>query len=161
MAELEQNYYEITELYDLAEELVNTVEAADNPGDQLELVEPLINEVEEAADILSEEYMELAERQGKSPNKTRIEGALRKLYTAIDAYNKKVNLKAGAAVEGFRNMADPIVKKITRQLESVVAAFIDFVELSLNRIMSQSHAEELKRRQEKIAMMLHQIGQGA
>ncbi|MAR56624.1 MAG: hypothetical protein CMM93_05520 [Rickettsiales bacterium] len=161
MAELEQNYYEITELYDLAEELVDTVELSEQPEAQLALVEPLINDVEEAADILSEEYIVIAEQQGKSVNKKRIEGALRKLYTALDAYNKKVTAHVGDAVEGFRNAADPIVKKILRQLESVVAAFIDFVDLSLSRIMSVSHAEELKRRQEKIAMMLHQIGQGA
>ena len=163
MAELEQHYYEITELYDLAEELVNTVESemTQDPQAQLLLVEPLIEEIGEAADILTEEYMDIVE--GSKPRKSnrKMEGALRRIYTAIDAYHKRVDTSLENAVSGFRNIADPIVKKITRQMEAIVAVLIDFVELSLDRIMTHSYAEELRKRQEKIAMMLHSIGQGA
>lgn len=162
MAELEQHYYEITELYDLAEELVDTVESefVQDPQAQLALVEPLIDEVGEATDVLSEEFIGIAEGRKKA-SATRIEGALRRIYTAIDAYHKRVDAALDGVKTGFRNIADPIVKKLTRQLETIVAALIDFVDLSLDRIMSHSHAEELRKRQEKIALMLHQIGQGA
>lgn len=162
MAELEQHYYEMTELYDLAEALVETVESEfiDNPEQQLAIVEPLIDEIGESTDILTEEFMKIVE--GKKPRKSnpKMEGALRRIYTAIDAYHKRVDASLQGAKTGFRNIADPIVKKIVRQMEAVVAALIDFVELSLDRIMHHSYAEELRKRQEKIAMMLHNLGHG-
>lgn len=158
-AEMEQHYYEITELYDLAEELVDTIESelVQDQELQMQLVEPLINEIGDAADMLSEEFITIAENQGqgKPQSKTRIEGALRKIYTAIDAYHKRVNASLGESNMGFRNIADPIVKKITRQVEVIVTALVDFVALSLDRIMQKSHVEELKKRQEKIAMMIY------
>lgn len=163
MADLQEKYYEITELYDLAEELVDTVESefVQSPAQQYALIEPLAEEVSEAADILSEEFITIAEAQGKTRNKGRIESALRKVYRAIDDYNRRAQEKVGDAVGGFRNIADPVVKKIKRQLETVIAAFIEFVDLSLDRIMHKSEIEALKQRQEKIALMLHQIGQQA
>lgn len=160
-ADLQERYYEITELYDLAEELVKTVESefVQSPEAQYKLVEPLAEEIGEAADILADEFMNIAESKGKKRNKSRIEGALRRAYMAINAYNERVSASMGDAVEGFRNIADPIVKKIKRQLETVIGTFLDFVELSLDRIMHKSEIDDLKRRQEKIAMMLHQLGQ--
>lgn len=161
--ELEQHYYEITELYDLAAELVDTVdsELVLNPAEQLAIIEPLADEVGESADILAEEFIHIAENQGKGKpkNKSRIESALRKIYAAIDAYNHRVNAGLGEKAVGLRNVADPIVKKIKRQIEVVVAALIDFIELSLDRIMQRSHIDEMKTHQEKIAMMIHQATQ--
>lgn len=161
--ELEQHYYEITELYDLAAELVDTVESelVQNPDEQLAIVEPLAEEVGESADILAEEFIHIAENQGKGKprNKSRIESALRKIYAAIDAYNHRVNASLSEKTAGFRNVADPIVRKIKRQIEIVVAALIDFIDLSLDRIMQKSHIDEMKIHQEKIAMMIHQATQ--
>ena len=163
MMELQQHYYEITELYDLAEALVDTVEHEEtqNPELQLSVVEPLIDEIGEATDILTEEYMAIVEGSKPRSKNTKMEGALRRIYVAIDAYHKRAEQAAQNTASTLRNLADPIVKKIVRQMEAVVAALIDFVDLSLNRIMSTSYAEELRKRQEKISMMLHAIGQGA
>lgn len=161
IADLQERYYEITELYDLAESLVETVESefVQSPEAQFKLVEPLAEEVGEAADILADEFMNIVEGKGKARNKSRVEGALRKVYMAINRYYEKVNATASDAAGGFRNIADPIVKKIKRQMETIIATFLEFVDLSLDRIMHKSEIEDLKRRQEKIAMMLHQLGQ--
>ncbi|MCI5049955.1 MAG: hypothetical protein MRY32_06450 [Rickettsiales bacterium] len=163
MQELEQSYYEITDLYDLADELIATVdpEIVDNPAEQLAIVQPLAEEVGDAADILAEEFIAIAENngQGQAQNRTKIEGALRKIFSAIDAYNVRVNAEVHDAAQGIRNVADTIVKKLKRQIEVVVATLIDFVELSLDRIMQRSHVEEMKRHQEKIALMIHQATQ--
>lgn len=162
-AAMEQHYYEITEIYDLAEELVDTVdsELVQSPHQQLEIVEPLADEIADAADVLADEFIAIAENKGKGKpkNKKSIEGALRKMYMAIDAYHARVDATLEQATQGFRNIADPIVKKITRQIEVVVACLVDFVQLSLDRIMQKSHVEELKQRQEKIAAMIHQAMQ--
>lgn len=162
MAEIEENYYEITGLYDLAEELVDSVESefCHDPELQLQIVEPLIDEIGESADILCEEYIAIMENRKPRKSNSRIESALRRIYTAIDAYHQRVDQSVQGMKAGFRNIADPAVKKLTRLMESIVAILIDYVQLSLDRIMTNQYADELRKRQEKIAMMLHSIGQG-
>lgn len=160
---MQQHYYEITELYDLAEELLNTVdsELVRQPLEQLAIVEPLVEVIGNAADVLTEEFIAIAENNGRSApkNKSRIEGALRKIYSGIESYHMRVNAGLSEGMVGIRNIADTVVKKLKRQMEVIVAMLVDFVELSLDRIMQKSQVEELKLRQEKIALMLHQFGQ--
>ena len=161
-AELELKYNEITELFDLAEELVETVESefVKDPNDQLELIEPLVEAVGDSADLLSEEFLQVAGK-GKSSNKKRkslIEGALRKIYIAIDEYSNKVNASRQKMSDKLMNIADPVVEKIKRQVEVIIAAFIDFVDLSLDSIMQKTHLDALKQRQEKISSMLFHAG---
>jgi hypothetical protein len=54
-----------------------------------------------------------------------------------------------------------IVRKVKRQLEVVITHFVDFITLSLDRIMQKHDVEELKHRHASIALMLHQQAQGA
>lgn len=158
-AELELKYHEICGLYDLAEELLGTCESEfiTNPEEQLALLEPLVEQVGDSADVLTEEFIAVAEGQG---NKKKIETALRKLFIAIDDYQKKVKANARSTKQSLINIADPIVEKIKRQVETIVAIFVDFVALSLDRIMQKAQIDELKKRQEKIALMLHTMNQG-
>jgi hypothetical protein len=98
--------------------------------------------------------MNIVEEKYKHPStaKQKIEAALRRVYIAMGKYGKQVaktGKKAG-------NIADAIVEKIKLQLEQVIAVFFEFVQLSLDKIMHKSQIEELKRRQEAIAVMLHQ-----
>lgn len=162
-ADLELKYHDITELYELAEELIETVESEfiANPDDQLALIEPLVEAVGDAADVLSEEFLGVV-GQTRAANKARrgrIEGALRKVYVAIDAYKQRANQQAARSKQALINIADPIVEKIKRQVEVIVAIFVDFVDLTLDRIMQKAYIEELKKRQEKIAIMLHSLSQ--
>lgn len=165
MAELEQHHEEICELYDLSEELIDTVEheLIHAPKEQLWLVEPLVDEIGEATDILSEEFIALAEGSKQRGQNSRMESALRRIYTAIDAFHGRMEQAAEMIGEEARSLSERIVRKITRHLEAVVAMLVDFVDLSLDRIMTNRHAEELRKRQEKIASMLDAIGkaQGA
>lgn len=83
----QKNYDEIMKLYDFAEQLVDTVEDenTEDPVDQLSIVEPIIEDIEAATDVLAEEYREFA-LHGKKPNlisKRRIENALRTIYLAL------------------------------------------------------------------------------
>lgn len=81
----EQKYYDITELYALADELLATVEQSENPERQLELVEQLVETMGESTDILTDEYVALCESNPsrKKSAKSRVEGALRKVYVAM------------------------------------------------------------------------------
>lgn len=157
-AELELKYHEICGLYDLAEEMLNTCESdyVSDPEAQLSLIEPLVEQVGESADVLTEEFINVA---GGTGNKKKIEAALRKLFMAVDEYQKRVKASAANASQSLINIADPIVEKIKRQVETIIAIFIDFVALSLDRIMHKSQIDEMKQRQEKIALMLHGMGQ--
>ena len=162
-AELELKYYDITELYDLAEELLSTAESPyiTDPEAQINLVQPLIEQVSESTDILTEAFTEVA-NQPKNVSKryqTKVEGALRRIYIAMDEYHKTIAGTAKEHTRALRNIADPVVEKIRRQVETIIAVFVDFVDLSLDRIMQKSHIEELKARQEKIASMLFHANQ--
>ena len=162
---LEEQYFEIETLFDLADELVQTA-ASDFTRDaqaQLALVSPLAEHLADAADVLSGEFVEYAQAQAAvkphSGNKKRIESALRRVYMAMDDYQNAARAVGEQGYEGIKNIADLVVKKIKRQLEVVIAICVDFVQLSLDRIMQHDALAELKRRQEKIAMMLHGISQ--
>jgi hypothetical protein len=151
----EQKYHDITELFQLSEELLATVPEAVDPEAQLVLIENLVETIGESADLLTDEYIALCEgdMKRKQSAKGRVEGALRKVYIAMH----DVSLKARDA----KNAAHAIIKKLKRQLEHVVSHFMDFMVLSLDRIMQKNDVDELKQRHANIALMLHQLGQGA
>lgn len=150
----EQKYYDITELFALNDELLATVPASADPEAQLELIEPLVEAIGESTDLLTDEYVALCEGdpKRKTAAKGRVEGALRKVYVAM----KNFSARADA-----RNTAHAVIKKLKRQLEHVVSHFMDFMTLSLDRIMQKNDVEELKQRHANIALMLHTIQQGA
>lgn len=159
--DFEAKYHEISALYDMAEELVNTVESplVSDANSQLEIVEPLINEVGDVADILTQEFIYIAEsKKNKTPMKASkkvIEGALRKLFAAINDYNGRVKNISKRAHGSIMNIADPIVQKIQRQVELVMVIFLEFVQLSLQSIMGKAELEALKVRDARIALMMH------
>ena len=161
--ELEAKYHDITTLYDHAEELVATVESefVKDPEAQLEIIEPLITEMGDAADVLAEEFVLIAESQKQKTqskaSKKRIEGALRKIFSALSDYQTRVRGNAKKAQGAIKNIADPIVNKIHRQLDKIVGIFLEFVQISLANLMSKAEVEALKARDTRIAMLMHQM----
>ncbi|TAE34787.1 MAG: hypothetical protein EAY65_01305 [Alphaproteobacteria bacterium] len=158
LSELELKYHKIAELYDLAEAMVATVEGADvlDPKAQLEVVEPLIEQIGESADVLCEEFIEVAgKKQNGATRRMKIEGALRRIYIAMDAYAERAKAMGANYGEGVRNVADAIVEKIKLQVEIIISVLVDYVDLALERIMNKKHMQELKERQEKISLMLY------
>jgi uncharacterized alkaline shock family protein YloU len=158
ISSLELHYHQITALYDLADDLVDTIGQSkrQDPESQLRIVEPLIEQVSESADILCEEFIEVAGKQSKTPvRKNKIESALRKIYIALDNYTKATIEFAVDTTTNLRNVADPVVEKIKRQVEHIISIMVDFIDISLDRIMQKQHIEELKKRQEKIANMIY------
>jgi|NOAtaT_7_FD_contig_31_4979212_length_560_multi_3_in_0_out_0_1 hypothetical protein len=159
--EMESKYNDITVLFDYAEELVATVESqfVQDPEAQMALVEPLINDIGDATDVLSEEFITIAEsKRGKAvkASKSRIEAALRKIFVSVTDYQAKVKATSKSATSALKNIADPIVAKIQRQVEQVVAVFLEFVNISLYSIMNKAEVEALRVRDTRIAMMMHQ-----
>ncbi len=80
-------YNAIIGFYDLAEKLVDSVEHPDvkDPVSQLDLIEPLVKKLEEATDLLSEEYRNFV-ATGKKPGflaKKKIEKAIKTVNTVL------------------------------------------------------------------------------
>lgn len=149
MNQWEQKYHDITELYALADELLETVVGAANPEIQLAMVESLVETIGESADVLTQEYITLCEGKptAKKSAKSKVESALRKLYNGMADFNTRAR--------DFRNTAHAVVKKLKRQLEQVIANFVEMVALSLDRIMQKHDVEELKARHANIALVLY------
>lgn len=149
MSEWEEKYYDIGELYALNDALLATVPDAADPESQIELIGALVETIGESADILTEEYICLcAGRKNRNSSKARVEGALRKIYMGINQFSH--------AMRDARNAALAVVKKIKRQLEQVISNFMEFVVLSLDKVMQKHDIDELKQRHAHIALMLHQ-----
>lgn len=164
--ELEQKHEIIAELYNLSEELVATVESdlVKDPEAQLRIVEPLINDIVDATDVLSEEFILIAESKRKNiqsrASKNHIEGALRKLYLAVQTYHKRTHSGFKRMRGILKNIADAIVKKIQRQIEEVVVIFLEFIQLSLQSLMSKAELNDLRLRDARVALMMHQHALG-
>lgn len=162
LEELEGLYYEVTKLYDVAEEVLATVESklVGNPDEQLDIVEPLVNDIGDATDMLTEEFMLIAEsKKNRTPSKAskkNIETALRKIFVAINEYQSRVNNVTKKAHGAIMNIADPVVKKLRHQVEQVVVVFLEFVQISLQSVLNKSELDSLKQRDARIALMMHQ-----
>ena len=164
--ELETSYLEVAALYDSADELISTVEKAsgEDKAAHFHLVNQLVEQLEESADVLSEEFISIAERTSKGKaisgsGKNRIEAAFRKIYAALDLYKTRSQDARKQAFDHIADVVDPVVERVKRQVERVISVFIGFVELSLDRIMQKSDLELLKQHETKIANILHQLSQ--
>jgi hypothetical protein len=156
--ELEERYNDISALYDLSEELLTTAESplVSDQEAQLKLIEPLIHEIGEATDVLTEEFTLLAEQSKKKilkrGSKPSVEAAFRRIFTAVHEYNaraKKLGKKAF-------NIADAVVQKIQRQAEKVLSIFLEFTHVSLANLMNKAELEALRVRNTNISMFMHQ-----
>lgn len=92
----EKTFQTILELYDVAESLLNAVEEqeSDSPQESIDMIEPVIEQIVESADILADKYYRvIKEEQALSErDKFLIETALKKAYFAIDNLEKKSDL---------------------------------------------------------------------
>ncbi len=152
-----KQYEDITFLYDLAEELASTIESefVKDSEKQLALVEPLINEVADATDILTEEYLNLLENpSNKKSAKNRVEGALRKIFMALEDYRARLKDTGVNTLGALANIADIIADKIHKQAEKITIIFMHLIQMSLDRVMRKHEMDEFKRANEKLVNTL-------
>lgn len=165
LEELEKHYEQIEYLYDLTEHFIATVEAPD-VGDahtQMALVEPLINEVTDATDVLTEEFIAVAKQarkhSGAKASKSRIESALRRVYTAMNDYRERSERVYGKTSARIRTLTDKIVDAIQEHVEAIIAIFCEFIQLSLQSVMNKVELDMLYQRQQKLALQMHTMNQ--
>ncbi len=162
MDDYKSRYNDITTLCDSAEELLATVEnsASKDPQAHLDLIEPLINEIADASDVLAEEFLLIAEnkekRSSNKHSKKRIEAALRRIFVILNEYQENSKVAVKKIGEGAVKLTNAIVKKIKDQLDKVVTIFFEFAQISLQNIMNKAEIEALRARDTRIAFMMHQ-----
>src|SRR5690606_2007852 len=110
-------------------------ELVSDPATQLDVVEPLIHDIGDAADVLAQEFIYIAEskknKNASKASKTHVESALRKIFVAISDYQMRVRDIGKKAHGAIMNIADPIVQKIQRQIEQITIIFLEFLQISL------------------------------
>lgn len=146
--DFKEQYEQITELYDLAEDLAATVEnkQVKNPEAQLNLVEPLINDIADSADVLSEEYINILEHPStKKAAKGRVEKAMRQIFMALENYRNRLKEASSTTLTKLANLADTTVEKIYKQTEKIMIIFMQLIDLSLERIMRKQELDEFRR----------------
>ena len=158
MEEKQSDYAKITALFDDCDALADSIEAKDvaDPEAQLVLLAPLISEVSEAADELTEEYVALMEgdRIRVKAAKNRSEASLRKIFMAIEAYKQRAQKHSKAALA----RADKLVSRLQETVDKIILVFVRVLDISLARIMQNQQVEEFKRRHREIMFALHQLG---
>lgn len=161
LKEYSQQYEDIMALYDYADELAETIESefAESASAQLSLVEPLILQLEESADVLTDEFIQFAKGTAKRTSRGKIEKALRKIYTAMDEYTLKLHGSLKKTSKAITNVADAIILKVKEKVEDVIIAFLHFTQLSLDRVMQKHELEEIKRNQQHVFFQLHNQAQ--
>jgi len=166
MADFKVGYNDINFLCDYAEELLATVEhtALTEQQAQLELIEPVVNEIADASDVLSEEFLMIAEskknRASGKFSKKRIEVALRKIYAILNEYQAEVKEAAQTVGNSVIAATNQIIKKIQQQLDKIVTMFFEMAQISLQSIMSKSELDSLKSRNSQLAVMMNQYSLG-
>ena len=97
MQKHEETYNAIISFYNLAENLIDSVESQDvtDHVSQLDFIEPIVKQLEESTDILSEEYRNFVET-GKKPSflvKKKIENAIKNLNNSLEICKKNLEKK--------------------------------------------------------------------
>lgn len=94
LGEYEETYKSLLRFYEYAEELVDTIDKSgvEDHVAQLKFIEPMVEELEEATDILTAEYRHYV-KTGKKPGifvRKKIERSLEKIHQVLYNCNKFV-----------------------------------------------------------------------
>lgn len=163
-AELEESYEQIVSLYDVADALIADIKNIPEGSQEayFKVVNPLVEQLEAGADILTEEFIHLAENDSGVPcerSKKVVESTLRKTFAAIDVFFKTAAANKQKEMHKIFAGVMPLVQKAKRQLEQVIVAFMQLVDLSFTKIMPKSELEKLKEKEPKVAEMLNKAAQ--
>ena len=158
MNQYNDQYGKLIALYDTAEKLVEAVRYDDleHAVRALNAVEPLVEDVESAADTLTEQFCDLAEGgwDGRKLKKNKVETALRRIFAGIQKYSDQ----SDELFEVIRARVSAVVKELRELTEEIVAIFLVYVRLSVEKIMHKNDIDDMKRRKQYIALMLHEAG---
>lgn len=156
------SYEQVVSLYDVADALIASVKSApeDSQEAHYRMVVPLVEQLEFSTDILTEEFIHLAENESGVPcerSRKVVESNLRKTLIAIDAFFKSAAENHRGELNGIFGAVLPLVQTAKQQMFKVIGAFAELIDLSLGRILNKNDIETLKSQEPKVAEMLDRI----
>ncbi len=138
-SELEEIHNEIMDIYDLAEDVLKAVERkdAEDPELEVEIAEPLIKQIEESTDIVSEKYLDYVESglNVKPSDAAEVEAAMRKVFT-----------KATDLIEELKKIPSPINNIPKQKIEELAA-------------MSEAALKKYKKKKPILPVIGYKVGQ--
>lgn len=168
LASYQSQYNVLTEMYDVAEEMLSPVPLLDDEqlDHYLDITEPFVEEIGETMDNLTDLYIEIAAHHHDAAYKaslaTRVETGLRKMFSSVKDFRKKLGDQTAAWQAEAAQLAERCILAVKRKTEEVMVIFANLINLSLDRIMSQKEAQKVLERHGELSSLLHhqlQLGQ--
>jgi methyl-accepting chemotaxis protein len=133
-AEYEEAYQDILVIYDIAEELSQTLHdaRATHQADQVELVEPLVNDLLDAADDLSQQFCEFAGAADKkqAAKQFSMRDAFKKIFRSVNNAMESIQEIGGEVAENITTVMLPTLEKLVRHTERLFSRLVVLVEHS-------------------------------
>lgn len=148
-AEYDEAYQEILVIYDIAEELADTPNhpLARFQDEQVAVVEPLVDEVLDAADDLSQGFCEFVQQpdKGKAANAFNMRGAFQRMFKAVNRTISQIQEVGGEVGENLTATVVPSLEKLVRHTEKVFSRLVVLVSVT---------KETLTKKREEFARMM-------
>ena len=161
----DEQYEVIISLYDMAEKIIEEV-GEDENGNDILIVEPLLQALSEATNEFAEGYIVLVDnKEGEQKKGVRkriqqkIETAMRGLFNSINECTEKAVYEERKTKRKSLLSIVKVVGLLRGQVHKVIGVFLNLIDLSSNRFMKKIDLEELERRDKEIAIKLHEISQ--
>jgi len=161
----EEHYECIISLYDIAEKIIKEV-GEDESGNDISIVEPLIQALTNATNEFAEGYIVLVDNKEGEQKKgirkqiqAKVETAMRNLFNSINECKEKAVEEEKKTKRKSLLSIVKVVGLLRSQVHKVIGVFLNLIDLSSNRFMKKIDLEELERRDREIAIKLHEISQ--
>lgn len=158
VAEYNAAHRAIEELYDIADNLMLTLEdaRATQQETQIEIIEPLVEEVVAAADELSQQFCEYAESKNKeeAKSKFKFKPVFARIFKAVDECLGKINLTSAEVAENITTVVMPAVDKLLNHSEKLFGRLSAIIERSKNAVKKREEFYKMVVRESHLARLL-------
>jgi hypothetical protein len=149
-AEYDEAYQEILVIYDIAEELADTPNhpLARFQDEQVAIIEPLVDEVLDAADELSQGFCEFVQQsdKAKAASTFNMRGAFKRMFKAVNHTITQIQEAGGEIAENLTATVVPTLEKLVRHTEKVFSRLVVLVSVT---------KETLTKKREEFARMMN------
>lgn len=164
-AEYDATHRAIEKLYDLADQLMMTLEDARamHQDAQIDIIEPLVEEVVSAADQLSEQFCEYADSKDKkeAAGKFGFRPVFVRIFKAVDECLNKVNQTSAEVAENITTVIMPTVDGLLKHTEKLFGRLIHIVERTRDAVKKREEFYKMVVRESHIAQLFKKkSGQG-
>jgi len=154
-------YRDIIALYDLAEALMATVEddRAIYKNEQADILEPLADDVLDAADQLSEQFCEFADAQDKkeSARKFKLRNPFKKIFSSVNECLEAVYGSPAEIAENITTVLMPAVEGLVKHTEKLFGKLKLIIEKARDLVKNRKEFVAMISREAHIANLYQQM----